>query len=104
MLPNRKMRTRDESFLFNVPLQNEKSDCVGSRLWFSICYICHAYLSTRFSVKSFLLIFIYTRNDAVFDTEERAAAQVFYDLFIQFGRGDEELYVVNLADEELLSV
>ena len=104
MLPNRKLRTRDESFLFNVPLQNEKSDCVGSRLWFSICYICHAYLSTRFSVKSFLLIFIHAGHGTLFDAEERAATQVFYDLFIQLGRGDEELHVVNLADEELLSV
>ena len=50
------------------------------------------------------LVFIYAGHGAFFDPEKCAAAQVFYDFFVQLGRGDEELHVVDLADEEFLSV
>ena len=63
----------------------------------------HPAVDSRYS-NGLLLVLIYPRHCAFFDAEERASAKVLDDLFIQLGRGDEELNVIYLAHQESLPV
>ena len=60
--------------------------------------------SPGLSKQVFLSVLVDPCYRALFDTEQSASAEVFYDLIVQLSRGDEELHIIDLADEELLSV